>query len=175
MPAVPQPSLIVVMGVTGAGKTTIGRRLATALGVPFFDADDAHSADAKDKMRAGIPLTESDRVPWLERLNATLREHEPTGLVLACSALTADARRRLTDGVPGVRFVFLTGDPALIHGRIAGRSAHFAGPELLPSQLDTLEPPADAVIVDVAAPPDEVTDRALEGLRPGHGAAERGN
>jgi len=115
-------------------------------------------------MHAGIPLTEHDREPWLVRLNSSLRAHAEIGAVLACSALTADARRRLTVGLTNVRFVFLTGDPQLIRGRIAARPAHFAGPELLPSQLETLEPPPDAVVVDVAGTPSEVTARALEGL-----------
>jgi gluconokinase len=155
---------VVVMGVTGVGKTTIGRRLAAALGIPFVDADDFHDAAAKAKMHAGIPLTDADRMPWLDRLNHALREHASTGAVLACSALTAEYRRRLTAGVADVRFLVLTGHPSIIRARIEARHGHFAGADLLPSQMATLEPPPDAVTVDVDGTPDETTARALAAL-----------
>jgi len=155
--------VVVVMGVTGAGKTTVGRLLARALGVPFLDADDYHSPAAIEKMRAGVPLDDTDRAPWLARLNRTLRAH-PDGAVLAASALTTGARAALGAGVPGLRYVLLTGDPAVIGHRIGARRGHFAGPALLPSQLALLEPPADAVVVDVDAPPETVARRALRGL-----------
>jgi gluconokinase len=156
---------VVVMGVTGVGKTTIGRLLAAALGVPFLDADDYHDDAAKAKMHAGIPLTDDDRAPWLDRLNRALLEHRGTGAVLACSALTSTYRRRLTAGLTGVRFVLLTGDPAVIRARIDSRHGHFAGSDLLPSQLATLQPPPGAVTVDVRGTPDEVLTRALDALR----------
>jgi gluconokinase len=155
---------VVVMGVTGVGKTTIGRRLAAALGIPFLDADDFHDAAAKAKMHAGIPLTDADRAPWLDRLNHALREHASTGAVLACSALTDAYRERLTAGVTGVRFLVLTGEPAVIRARIDARRGHFAGADLLPSQLATLDPPPGAVTVDVDGTPDETTARALAAL-----------
>jgi len=152
------------MRVTGAGKTTIGRRLAAARRLPFLDADDFHSDEAKAKMHAGAPLTETDREPWLQRMNAELRAHEATGAVLACSALTEHARAVLTTGLRGVRFLLLTGDPEVIRARIAHRHGHFAGTALLPSQLATLEPPAGAVIVDVDGTPDATAARALAAL-----------
>jgi len=152
------------MGVTGAGKTTIGRRLAAARRLPYLDADDFHSDEAKAKMHAGVPLTEDDREPWLRRLNAALREHVATGAVLACSALTEHARQLLTEGIPNVRFLLLTGDPSLIRARIAHRHDHFAGTALLLSQLATLEPPAGAVTVQVDGTPDETTARAIAAL-----------
>jgi gluconokinase len=156
---------VVVMGVTGVGKTTIGRRLAAALGVPFLDADDFHDDAAKAKMHAGIPLTDADRLPWLDRLNHALREHASTGAVLACSALTAAYRQRLTAGVAGVRFLVLTGDPSVIRARIDARRGHFAGADLLPSQLATLEPPPNAVTVDVDGTLADTTARALAALK----------
>jgi gluconokinase len=158
------PEIIVVMGVTGAGKTTIGRRLAAARHLPFLDADDFHSDEAKAKMRAGVPLTEADREPWLLRLNAALRAHQASGAVLACSALTEHARAVLTEGLRGVRFVLLMGDPELIRARLARRHGHFAGIALLPSQLATLETPVGAVTVDVDGTPDATTARALDAL-----------
>ena len=151
------------MGVTGSGKTTVGRVLAHALGVPFLDADDFHSAASIEKMHAGVPLDDADRGPWLARLNRELQAH-PEGAVLAASALTAAGRERLGAGVPGLRYVLLTGDPDLIGDRLTRRVGHFAGPALLPSQLALLEPPADAVVVDVDAPPATVVERALRGL-----------
>ena len=153
------------MGVTGVGKTTIGRRLAAALHVPFLDADDFHSDQAKAKMHAGIPLTDADREPWLDRLNRALHEHAPTGVVLACSALTPAYRERLTAGITRTRFVLLTGDPELIRARIEARHDHYAGADLLPSQYATLDPPADAITVDVSGTPDETTAHALAALR----------
>lgn len=156
--------IVVVMGVTGVGKSTVGRLIAAALHVPFLDADDFHSDVAKAQMRAGIPLTDAEREPWLDRINQALHDHTATGAVLACSALTGDYRRRLTSGIDQVRFVLLTGDPELIRSRIAARHGHFAGTDLLPSQLATLEVPAGAVTVDIDAPPEVTAERALDGL-----------
>ena len=151
------------MGVTGSGKTTVGRLLADALGMPFLDADDFHDEHAIAKMHAGIPLDDADRAPWLDRLNQALRAHTD-GVVLAASALTAASRDRLGRGVDDVRYVLLTGNPSIIAARLAARVGHFAGPALLPSQFDLLQPPADAVVVDVAASSDVVAARALRGL-----------
>jgi gluconokinase len=156
--------IVVVMGVTGVGKTTIGRLVAEAVHVPFLDADDFHSDAAKAQMHEGIPLTDAERRPWLDRINHALREHTATGAVLACSALTDEYRARLTAGIAEVRFLLLTGDPELIRQRIAARLGHFAGTDLLPSQLDTLEVPVDAVTVNVDATPDVVVRRALDAL-----------
>ncbi len=162
------------MGVTGAGKTTVGRLVADALGLPFLDADDFHDARAIAKMRAGIPLDDADRAPWLDRLNRALRAHAG-GAVLAASALTGASRRRMTEGVPDVRYVHLRGDPALIADRVTARTDHFAGAALLSSQFELLDPPDDAVVVDIAAPPDVVARRALDalGLSPPGGRGTR--
>jgi gluconokinase len=156
--------IVVVMGVTGVGKTTVGRLVAEAVHVPFLDADDFHSDAAKAQMHEGVPLTDAERQPWLDRINHALREHTATGAVLACSALTDDYRARLTAGLGQVRFLLLTGDPELIRQRIAARLGHFAGTDLLPSQLVTLEIPRDAVTVNVDAAPDVVVRRALDAL-----------
>ncbi|MEX1007464.1 MAG: gluconokinase, GntK/IdnK-type [Acidimicrobiia bacterium] len=159
--------IVVVMGVTGVGKSTVGRLVAGALHVPFLDADDFHDDAAKAKMRAGVPLTDADRKPWLDRLDHALHDHSATGAVLACSALTDEYRQRLTAGLTGVRFVLLTGDPELIRERIVARHGHFAGTALLPSQLDTLDAPADAIVVDIEPPPDVVAQHALSALGAG--------
>src|SRR4051794_8312390 len=131
------------MGVSGAGKTTVAQRLAGALGLPYIEADDFHSPGARAKTRRGEAMTDEDRDPWLDRLNAELRAR-PGGAVLACSALAERHRERLLRDVEDVRLVFLTADPALIRARLAARRGE-AGPELLDSQLATLEPPPDAV------------------------------
>ncbi len=158
--------IVVVMGVAGSGKTTVGRGLADALGLPFLDADDFHDAVSLALMRAGKPLGDAQREPWLDRLAGELRGRRAahTGAVLACSALTDVYRRRLTAGLGGVSFVLLTGAPELIGRRLAARTGHFAGATLLPSQLATLEAPSDAVVVDVAPPVAKVIGSALAGL-----------
>jgi gluconokinase len=152
--------LVVVMGVEGAGKTTVGRRLAGELGVAFIDGDDEHSAAAKERMAAGIPLDDATRAPWLDRLDAILREHESTGLVLACSALTPSYRQRLNRGVADVAFVALVAPRDVLLERIADRRGHFAGTDLLDSQLATLELGDDVKTVDATRPIDEIVAAA---------------
>jgi gluconokinase len=151
--------IVVVMGVTGSGKSTIGRLLADRLGVPFIDGDDFHTPAALGAMSAGHPLTEADRVPWLDRLHIELTRQGAAGAVLACSALTPDARERLSGDLPDVRFVWLHGDPALLAARINARQGHPVGVALLPSQLATLDPPSDALSIDVAETPEVIVDR----------------
>jgi gluconokinase len=150
-------SAIVVMGVTGSGKSTVGRALAEALGWQFVDADAHHPPGNVAKLRAGVPLTDGDREPWLERLNERLREAAGRGepVVLACSALRARYRERLRQGIPAVALVYLRADAALLARRLAGR-AHFMNPVLLPSQLAALEEPPQALTVDAALPPEEI-------------------
>jgi len=165
MPARP---VVIVMGVAGAGKTTVGKLIAADAGLPFLDADDFHDTAAVERMRAGLPLRDRERLPWLDRLNAELRVRaRDGGAVLACSALTEAYRGRLLAGLPQAALVLLTGSPELLRKRLARRSGHFAGPDLLASQLATLEPPRDAVVLDVGPAPERVARAALDGLRRG--------
>jgi gluconokinase len=159
--------IVVVMGVTGAGKTTVGQRLAAALGAAFLDADDYHPPENVAKMRAGTALADADRQPWLERLNAALRERAARGasVVLACSALKAAYRATLLAEVPAARLVYLRGGREQIAARLAARRGHYMDPGLLDSQFAALEAPTDAIVVDVAATPDAIVatvGRALE-------------
>jgi gluconokinase len=156
-----QPPVVVVMGVEGVGKTTVGRRLADELGVEFLDADDVHTPEAKARMAAGMPLDDEARAPWLDRLDAILRRHDSSGLVLACSALTHGYRERLTRGVAGVVFVALVAPRDVLRERIADRRDHFAGIDLLDSQLATLELDDDVKTVDATKPFDEVVAAAV--------------
>jgi gluconokinase len=145
---------IVVMGVAGCGKTTVGERLAAALGWPFAEGDRYHPQANVDKMAAGIPLTDEDRWPWLRALAERIRDDDRTGSsVLACSALKRAYRDILRTGAPRVRFLHLHGDRAVLAERLASREGHFFPPDLLDSQLAALEPLApdeDGVTVDVA-------------------------
>jgi len=150
--------IVILMGVAGAGKTTVGRLLARDLGWAFHDGDDVHPPSNVEKMRRGLPLTDADRAPWLAAVHRLIEQIAADGAsaVVACSALKQSYRNRLVAGVPDVRFAYLRGDPALLHQRLAERHGHFMPPELLQSQLDTLEIPADAITVDVAVPPEAV-------------------
>jgi gluconokinase len=143
--------IVLVMGVAGAGKTTVGERLARELGWRFIDADDYHAPESVAKMKAGIALEDADRWPWLARLNGTLREE--TNAVLACSALKESYRERLAREVPDFRTVYLYGSAELIRSRMAARSHRYMPAALLESQLAALEPPAGAIAIDVTAEP----------------------
>ena len=142
--------IVIVMGVSGVGKTTIGRLVAERLGWRFIDADDHHPPANVAKMAAGIPLEDADRWPWLDSLNEILRNERDA--VLACSALKESYRKRLLTGIRGARVVFLDGDKALIASRLAARKHRYMPATLLDSQFAALEPPAHAVRVDVARP-----------------------
>jgi gluconokinase len=155
------------MGVAGSGKTTIGTRLARALGVPFVEGDDFHDPENIERMHRGEALTDEMRKPWLDRLNRELRRRRATGVVLACSALTAASRQRLSAGLLDVQFVVLTGSAALLRERLAQRKGHFFDPDLLDSQIATLEIPDDGIVVPIDGTPEEVTARALAALSAG--------
>ena len=151
--------IIILFGVTGAGKTAVGRQLAQELGWSFYDADQFHPPGNVEKMRQGVPLTDADRWPWLERLRAQITECLERGdhAVFACSALKAAYRQHLS--VNGeVKWVHLKGNYALIAERLRRRGEHFMNPDLLQSQFDTLEEPQrDAVLVlDVEKAPSEL-------------------
>jgi gluconokinase len=154
------------MGVAGSGKSTVGRLLAERLGWPFLDGDDFHPPENVEKMRRGIPLTDADRLPWLERL-AELTRQNGGSAVLACSALKESYRRILSGGDPRVRFVYLRADPALLAARLERRKAHFFTRALLESQLATLEEPtpaSTAIAVDASRPAETVVQDILAGL-----------
>lgn len=155
--------IVVVMGVSGAGKSTIGRRLAERLGIPFLDADEFHPPENVAKMASGTPLSDADRGPWLERLNARLRRE--TSAVLACSALKAAYRDILARGLADCRFVHLRGSIELIRTRLEARSHRYMPASLLESQFATLEPPADAIEVDVEQMPEACAEQILAALR----------
>jgi gluconokinase len=148
--------IAIVMGVVGAGKTTVGKLLAAQMHWEFADADDFHSASNVAKIRSGIPLDDQDREPWLQSLHEAIMKWTSASknVVLACSALKRAYRARLA--APGVRFVYLRGDAELIGGRIRSRHGHFAGEAILASQLADLEEPENAVAVSIAAPPDKI-------------------
>jgi len=154
--------IVLVMGVAGVGKTTIGEALARSLGWRFVDADDFHPPQNVAKMKAGIPLEDADRWPWLARLNKVLREEE--NAVLACSALKESYRQRLAQGIAHFTVVYLHGSFALIRERMEGRRHRYMPAALLESQFAALEPPADAIAVDVAATTDECVTAILARL-----------
>jgi gluconokinase len=153
--------IIVMMGVAGSGKTFVGQRLAARLGWEFVDADDVHPAANIEKMAAGVALDDLDRQPWLARLQSILSafDREGRSVVLACSALREEFRDALRAAAADVRFVYLKGDPALIEHRLRTRTGHFMPPELLNSQLATLEEPEDALTVDAGADVEVIIDR----------------
>ncbi|HEY7370779.1 MAG TPA: gluconokinase, GntK/IdnK-type [Polyangia bacterium] len=157
MPNLRPPNVVVVMGVAGSGKTTVGTALAAALGWRFVDADDHHSAANVAKMARGEPLDDDDRRLWLDELHGITAEALARGadLVMACSALKAHYRARLAGADAGgrVRFVHLAGSPELFRARLAKRAGHFMKPGMLDSQFAALEPPAgDALEVDAGRP-----------------------
>jgi gluconokinase len=149
--------VVIVMGVTGVGKTTVGKRLAETLAWRFHDADDFHPSANKAKMNAGVPLTDEDRWPWLRAIRAVIEQAlaDDAGAVVTCSALKRAYRDVLSGGLADVHYVHLTGDPAIVAARLASRRDHFMNPALLDSQIATLELPEDALDVDVALTPDE--------------------
>ena len=132
--------VLVVMGVSGSGKTTVGTALAAELGVPFVDADDLHPAENVARMAAGVPLTDDDRWPWLALVGERLAGADATGLVVACSALKRSYRDAIRQKAPEVRFVFLDAGRALLESRVRDRPGHFMPASLLDSQLAALEP-----------------------------------
>lgn len=159
---------IILTGVAGSGKTTVGTEVARRLGWAFCDADDLHDAESIERISRNQPLDDADRAPWLKRVRAVIERTKDAGgqIVIACSALKQRYRDTLAGGLTGIRFVFLTGDAALLRQRLERRRGHFAGPALLESQLAELEPPRDALTVDVSLPVDAIVDLIVSDLNP---------
>ncbi|MDK1472722.1 gluconokinase [Streptomyces sp. 549] len=170
------PDTVVVMGVSGTGKTTFGSLLAARLDVPYAEADDFHPPANIAKMSVGVALDDDDRRPWLDAVGAWARSRDGLGGVVSCSALKRAYRDRLRAVAPNVFFVHLAGDRSLIAARLHGRTGHFMPPDLLDSQFAALEPLGDderGVTLSVEAEPPTLTERAL-GVLPG-AEASRGS
>lgn len=163
----PATPLVVMMGVSGSGKTTVGAALAQRLRVPFADADDFHPAANIAKMSAGIPLDDADRGPWLEAIAAWLAEHGATGGVASCSALKRAYRDVLSAAAPRAVYLHLHGDRDVLAARVAGRPGHFMPAALIDSQfatLEVLEPDELGDTLDVAHPVDTLVDESIATL-----------
>lgn len=158
---------VIIMGVSGSGKTTVGQALAERLSCPFYDADDFHPPENVAKMARGLPLTDADRDPWLARLTVLVQNHvaRGEGLALACSALKQSYRQRLQVS-PLVRFVFLQGDFDLIWERMRNRDDHYMKPDMLRSQFEALEPPSpdEAIIVSIDQDVDKIVEMIARNL-----------
>jgi len=154
------------MGVSGAGKTAVGESLAKRLGWPLVDGDDLHPTSNIRKMTAGVPLTDEDRFPWLQQIRGAIVEHASSGrsAIVACSALKRTYRKLLLEGQPDARLVYLRGTPAVLQRRLSERRGHFFDPTLLASQLETMEEPDDAVVVDVDAELEAVVEAVATAL-----------
>ncbi len=159
--------VVIIAGVAGVGKTTVGRLLASDLGWEFCEGDDLHPSGNRQKMRAGIPLRDEDRWPWLERLKGVIdtavREDRPT--IVACSLLRKSYRTYLIDDLDHRRAVFLTADESLVRERLSRRSSHFFPEELLQSQLDAWELPEGGLMVDASQDPGEIVAEIKKKLR----------
>jgi gluconokinase len=157
--------ILMVMGVTGSGKSTVGEMLAHRLGSEFADADDFHSAANKDKMHRGIPLTDADRLPWLKAIHEFLAKETAAGrgVVLGCSALKRSYRQLLREGL-SVQTVYLKGSYEVIDEHLHGRKGHFADDKILAAQFADLEEPNEAIVVDVTLQPEQIVEEVLKQL-----------
>jgi gluconokinase len=153
----------IVMGVSGCGKSSVGKALAKQLGWDFYDADDFHPPENVTKMASGTPLTDSDRTPWLATLHDLISSSLETGRpgVLACSALKERYRKRLMDGNDGVQLVYLKGSYDLIWSRMKKRTDHYMKPHMLKSQFDALEEPTNALDMDISMSVDEIVQMII--------------
>lgn len=156
---------VIVMGVSGCGKSTVGGLLADRLGWPFIESDNYHSAEDIQKMANGIPLTDEDRWPWLNRLHDLMVDFSIQGqpVVLACSALKQSYRNLLVQGLDNTLFIYLKGDYDLIHGRMKKRN-HYMKANMLRSQFDALEEPLDALVLEINEPPMKIVGNILHHL-----------
>lgn len=158
--------IIIVMGVAGSGKTTIGTKLAEALHCAYLEGDAQHPRTNVEKMSHGIPLTDADRAPWLAAIRAEIQDAVARGqsLVVACSALKRSYRAVLAEGLQ-VTWIYLKGSAELIRSRLEHRTSHFMKAAMLPSQFSTLEEPAGAIVADISQSPDVIVDHILAILR----------
>lgn len=160
-----QPRIIYIMGVSGSGKTTIGKLLAEKIGLPFFDADDYHIAANKEKMKNGTPLTDDDRAEWLKTINQLAKEQvKLKGAIIACSALKERYRTVLSGGVDAV-WVYLKGSYELICSRMQQRKHHYMPASLLKSQFEILELPKKAITINISKEPQDIIQEIVEGLK----------
>ena len=157
--------VIVVMGVSGSGKTTVGYMLAEAIRCSFLEGDSLHSKENVEKMTHGIPLTDADRAPWLTAIHTHILEffHRQESLVVACSALEQQYRDVLADGV-SLTWVYLKGSAEIIRSRMKQRRKHFIKADMLPSQFEALEEPSDAIVVDISLSPSAIVEQVLTHL-----------
>ena len=166
-PSASRTGVIVVMGVSGCGKSTVARALAARLALPFIEGDALHPPRNVALMAAGTPLTDADRQGWLQALAEVLAQAAPAGTVLACSALKRGYRDQLRRAAPALRLVHLTGPTALLQERLQGRSGHYMPASLLPSQLQALEPPApeeQAITLSITLRPEQLLDELCRQL-----------
>lgn len=159
-------AIVLVTGVAGSGKTTIGTCLAQRLGWPYFEGDDFHPQANRERMARGLPLDESHRAPWLATLRACMDEVRAAGghAVFSCSALREVHREQLVGGCDDVLLVHLSGDYETIHGRAVHRQGHFFDPALVSSQFEALEPPRGALAIDVRDTPDAIVERIVQAV-----------
>ena len=151
--------IIYIMGVSGSGKTTVGMLVAEKTGIPFFDADDFHSSDNKEKMKAGQPLTDDDRKDWLNVLNKmAIMQASGEGAIIACSALKEKYRKVLTEGIKKPIWIFLKGNFTQIYERLKNRKGHYMAADLLTSQFEILEVPFDAYTISIDKTPEEIAE-----------------
>ena len=157
--------VIVLMGVSGCGKTTIGQQLFRQTGFPFFEGDEYHSAENVRKMSNGIPLTDEDRIPWIAALTAAVNADEASSHIIACSALTAFIRNLIVEQLKSpCRFFHLEGDFKLIEGRMSSREGHYMKSGMLASQFDALEAPDNVVTINIRRSPEEICEDILTHL-----------
>lgn len=159
--------IVLLMGVSGSGKTTIGREVACTLGWEFYEADDLHPQTNIEKMMHGIPLTDEDREPWLTAVRALIEDLDTAGAdaVVACSALKESYRRRLLGDITESAIIYLRGSPELIARRLNNRTGHFMPADLLQSQFDALEEPSSAITIDVHQPVAEIVHEIVAMIR----------
>ena len=158
--------ILVLMGVSGSGKSTVGKLLARQLGWPFYEGDDFHSPANIEKMARGVPLDDVDREPWIRSLRKLIRTlvSQSRHAVLACSVLKGRYRQALLEEPGDLRFIYLKGDVDLIAKRLKERKNHFMNASLLKSQFDTLEEPAGAMVVDIRQEPMAIVSRIIDEL-----------